>query len=100
MRSGVVAGRLPGQRVSGETALPLHTEGGSIVDAAGKTVTLTGVNWFGLETSTFAPDGLWARNYKSMLDQIAASGFNAIRLPYSNALFRPGRHAERHQLHR
>ena len=68
----------------------MHTNGGSIVDAAGQTVTITGVNWFGFETSTFAPHGLWARNYKSMLDQIAASGFNAIRLPYSNALFRPG----------
>lgn len=73
-----------------ETALPLHTDGSKIVDAAGKTVTITGVNWFGLETSTFTPDGLWARNYKSMLDQAVASGFNAIRLPYSNALFRPG----------
>ena len=73
-----------------EIVPPLHTDGGSIVDAAGRTVTLTGVNWFGFETSTFAPHGLWARNYKSMLDQIAASGFNAIRLPYSNALFRPG----------
>jgi endoglucanase len=70
--------------------LPLHTAGGNIVDAAGRTVTLTGVNWFGFETGTFAPDGLWARSYTSMLDQIVASGFNAIRLPYSNALFRPG----------
>jgi endoglucanase len=76
--------------VSGESASPLHTQGGDIVNAAGKTVTITGVNWFGFETSTFAPDGLWARNYKSMLNQIVASGFNAIRLPYSNALFRPG----------
>jgi endoglucanase len=73
-----------------ETAVPLHTDGGNIVDAAGKPVTLTGVNWFGFETGTFAPDGLYTRNYKSMLDQIVASGFNAIRLPYSNALFRAG----------
>ena len=77
-------------RATSEITAPLHTSGGSIVDAAGRTVTITGVNWFGFETSTFAPHGLWARNYKSMLDQIAASGFNAIRLPYSNALFRPG----------
>jgi endoglucanase len=71
-------------------ALPLHTDGGNIVDAAGKTVTLTGVNWFGFETSLFAPDGLSVRNYKSMLEQMVASGFNAIRVPYSNALFQPG----------
>jgi endoglucanase len=73
-----------------ETAFPLHTDRGNIVDAAGRPVILTGVNWFGFETSTFAPDGLWTRNYESMLDQIVASGFNTIRLPYSNALFRPG----------
>ncbi len=69
---------------------PLHTQGAQIVNAAGKTVTITGVNWFGLETGTFAPDGLWARSYKSMLDQVVSSGFNAIRLPYSNALFKSG----------
>ncbi len=73
-----------------ETAFPLHTHRGNIVDAAGRPVTLTGVNWFGFETSTFAPDGLYTRNYISMLNQMVASGFNTIRLPYSNALFRPG----------
>ena len=73
-----------------ETAFPLHAHRGNIVDAAGRRVTLTGVNWFGFETSTFAPDGLYTRNYISMLNQMVASGFNTIRLPYSNALFRPG----------
>jgi endoglucanase len=73
-----------------ETSFPLHTARGNIVDAAGRTVTLTGVNWFGFETGTFAPDGLYTRNYKSMLDQMVASGFNSIRLPYCNALFRSG----------
>jgi endoglucanase len=73
-----------------ETAFPLHTDRGNIVDAAGRPVTLTGVNWFGFETGTFAADGLYTRNYKSMLDQMVASGFNTIRLPYSNALFRAG----------
>jgi endoglucanase len=73
-----------------EIVAPLHTSGGTIVDAAGNTVTLTGVNWFGFETSLFAPDGLSVRNYQSMLRQMVASGFNTIRLPYSNALFQPG----------
>jgi endoglucanase len=61
------------------------------VDAAGHVVTLTGVNWFGFETTMLAPGGLSVRNYKSMLDQMAASGFNTIRLPYSNDLFRAGK---------
>ncbi len=47
---------------------------------------MTGVNWFGLETPTFAPHGLWTRSWADMLDQIVATGFNAIRLPFSNEL--------------
>jgi endoglucanase len=66
------------------TQFPLHTEGTRVVDAQGKEVKLTGVNWFGMETGTFAPHGLWARNWEQMLDQQRQSGFNTIRLPYSN----------------
>ncbi|MBI3976845.1 MAG: cellulase family glycosylhydrolase [Chloroflexi bacterium] len=66
----------------------LSTKGGEIVDARGREVILTGVNWFGFETGTHAPHGLWYRNWESMLDQIVALGFNAIRLPYSNEIFR------------
>jgi endoglucanase len=68
---------------------PLHTQGSKIVDANGHEVVLTGVNWFGMETGTFAPHGLWSRNWQQMLDQMAGAGFNTIRLPYSNDLFLP-----------
>ncbi len=68
---------------------PLRAAKGRIVDADGKTVNLTGVNWFGFETETYAPHGLWKRNWKSMLDQMKSSGFNTIRLPYSNEMFDP-----------
>lgn len=68
---------------------PLHADHGKIVDARGHEVVLSGVNWFGLETGTFAPHGLWTRNWSQMLDQIAGAGFNTIRLPYSNQLFDP-----------
>ncbi len=65
------------------------TRGNKIVDADGKEVRITGINWFGMETGTFAPHGLWSRNWEEMLDQIASLGFNTIRLPYSNQLFDP-----------
>lgn len=67
----------------------LHAEGSKIVDSNGNQVILTGINWFGLETESFAPHGLWARSLESMLDQIQELGFNTIRLPYSNELFEP-----------
>jgi endoglucanase len=69
------------------TCGPLHTEGSRIQNAQGQTVVLTGVNWFGFETQTFAPQGLDVRNYQDMLDQMAHLGFNTLRLPYSNQLF-------------
>ncbi len=67
----------------------LHTEGSALVDSNGNRVILTGINWFGLETESFAPHGLWARSLESFLDQIQELGFNTIRLPYSNELFEP-----------
>jgi endoglucanase len=67
-----------------------HTAGTTIVDSAGQPVRIAGVNWFGFETSNYVVHGLWARNYKSMLDQIAGLHYNVIRLPYSNQMFDPG----------
>ena len=39
---------------------------------------LTGINWFGFETSSYVVHGLWTRDYRSMLDQISSLGFNVI----------------------
>jgi endoglucanase len=67
----------------------LHTFQGELVNTSGCEVQLTGVNWFGFETSAFAPHGLKVRNWQDMLNQIQLDGFNTIRLPYSNQLFDP-----------
>jgi endoglucanase len=69
---------------------PFRAVNSNIVDQSGKAVYLTSVNWFGMETQTYCPHGLWARNWQSMLDQIASTGFNSIRLPYSNQAFESG----------
>jgi chitinase len=60
------------------------TSGNQIVDSAGHAVQIAGVNWFGFESSTLAPHGLWARGYKEMMDQMVQLGFNTIRLPFSS----------------
>jgi len=65
------------------------TSGSKIVDADGQEVRLTGINWFGMETGTYAPHGLWIRNWETMLDWIAALGYNTIRLPFGNEMFEP-----------
>ncbi len=63
-----------------------HSE---LVDASGCQVRLLGVNWSGFESDTFVPHGLEERNWQDMLKQIARTGFNTIRLPFSNQLFDP-----------
>ena len=68
----------------------LHTSGSKILDASNKVVRLSGLNWFGFETSNNAPHGLWTRNWKRVLDQIKSQGYNVIRLPFSNAMLKQG----------
>ena len=68
----------------------LHTSGNRILDASNNIVGLSGLNWFGFETANNAPHGLWSRSYKDMLDQIKSLGYNVIRLPFSNAMLKPG----------
>ncbi|WP_421994546.1 Calx-beta domain-containing protein [Reyranella sp.] len=66
------------------------TAGNQIVDSAGQPVQIAGVNWFGFESSTLAPHGLWTRGYQDMMDQMKELGFNTIRLPFSNDTFHSG----------
>lgn len=55
---------------------------GNIRDSANKVVKLSGVNWFGFETDIYVAHGMWSRNWKSMVDQMKSTGFNAVRLPF------------------
>jgi endoglucanase len=49
-------------------------------------VRLSGLNWYGLETTTFVAHGLWAQDYKYILDAVKANGYNVLRIPFSNEL--------------
>jgi endoglucanase len=65
-----------------------HTSGRQILDSSNQPVRIAGVNWFGFETSNFVAHGLWTRDYKSMMDQMKSLGYNTIRLPYSDDIFK------------
>ncbi|MFC7263641.1 cellulase family glycosylhydrolase [Streptomyces lutosisoli] len=67
-----------------------HTSGRQILDAAGQPVRIAGINWFGFETGNYVVHGLWSRDYKSMIDQMKSLGYNTIRLPYSDDIFKSG----------
>jgi aryl-phospho-beta-D-glucosidase BglC (GH1 family) len=68
----------------------LHVVDNRLEDDNGNEARLTGVNWFGLETSNLAPHGLWTRDYSSMIKQVGDMGFNTVRLPWCNAIMRDG----------
>jgi endoglucanase len=69
----------------------LHTSGNKIVDSAGATVRITGINWFGMETDNKTFHGLWSSNpWKSQLDTMARLGYNTLRVPYSNDALKAG----------
>ncbi|MFC9286087.1 cellulase family glycosylhydrolase [Streptomyces sp. NPDC057052] len=67
-----------------------HTSGRQILDASGQPVRVAGINWFGFETSNNVVHGLWARDYKSMIDQIRTTGYNTLRIPFSDDILKPG----------
>ncbi|HEV3084860.1 MAG TPA: cellulase family glycosylhydrolase, partial [Gemmataceae bacterium] len=77
------------QEPAASSADYFHTSGNQILDMNGKAVSIAGVNWFGFETSSYVVHGLSARNYQDMMNQMKQLGFNAIRLPFSNAIFNP-----------
>lgn len=67
-----------------------HTSGRQILDSGNQPVRVAGINWFGFETTNLVTHGLWARDYKSMLDQMKQLGYNTLRLPYSDDIFKSG----------
>jgi endoglucanase len=63
-----------------------HTDGSQILDASGRTVRIAGINWFGFETSDQLIHGLWFQDYHRILHTIKESGFNTVRIPFSNQM--------------
>ncbi len=64
----------------------LHVQGNTIVDASGKEVWLTGVNWFGFNASERVFHGLWSANMRTLTKGIADRGLNVVRVPISTQL--------------
>jgi endoglucanase len=67
-----------------------HTSGRQILDSNGNPVRIAGINWFGFETANYVVHGLWTRDYKDVLNQVKSLGYNTLRLPYSDDIFKSG----------
>ncbi|KAH7684643.1 cellulase 2 [Aphelenchoides avenae] len=73
-----------GQTCTSSSSLTWSTSNGNIL-LNGQPFVLKGINWFGFETETFSPHGLWggATTLKAVLDLLVNNGFNALRIPFS-----------------
>jgi endoglucanase len=63
-----------------------HTSGNEILDSNNQAVRIAGINWYGFETTDEVVHGLWAQDYKSILNAIHANGYNTVRIPFSNQM--------------
>jgi endoglucanase len=63
-----------------------HTSGNQILDINNQVVRIAGVNWYGFETTSYLPHGLWAQDYQVVLNTIKSRGYNFIRIPFSNQM--------------
>jgi endoglucanase len=63
-----------------------HTSGNQIIDSGGNPVRIAGINWYGFETPDEIAHGLWVQDYRTIIDDIKALGYNTIRIPFSNQM--------------
>ena len=47
---------------------------------------IAGINWYGFETPDEIAHGLWVQDYHTIINDIAALGYNTIRIPFSNQM--------------
>lgn len=63
-----------------------HTSGNQILDTNNAVVRIAGINWYGFETTDEVVHGLWAQDYKTILNAIKSNGYNTVRIPLSNQM--------------
>jgi endoglucanase len=78
---------LPGAVPSARAAGGWTTSGTQILNPAGGSFAIAGINWYGFETRDNVAHGMWAKHYKAILDQVKQYGYNTVRLPFSNAMW-------------
>ncbi|HEX8491911.1 MAG TPA: cellulase family glycosylhydrolase [Pyrinomonadaceae bacterium] len=63
------------------------TSGSKIIAPGGAEFRITGINWYGFETTGYVAKGLFAHDYTYIIDAIKQYGYSTIRIPFSNAMW-------------
>jgi endoglucanase len=82
----LLCGLALGSPLRAEPKFPLQTRDAVIVDQTGARVRLRSVNWFGAESGEFVVGGLDKQPLAKLARTIRETGFNSVRLPWSNEL--------------
>lgn len=80
---------LPPAGSDGQRPNYLHTCGNWILDSYGQPFRVVGITWSGMEYRTRSPLGLYTRNWREVVDQIAGLSYNTLRLPFTNDMLDP-----------
>lgn len=85
----LMLGIVAGGATTGAEAAPAgwHTSGAQILDPSGRQFVITGINWYGFETNGYVAQGMYAKDYRYIVDEVKRYGYNTIRIPFSNAMW-------------
>src|SRR5260370_39287709 len=64
-----------------------HTSGVQIDNPSGAPFIITGLNWYGFETTSYVAHGMYTKDYTFILNEVKQYGFYTIRLPISNQMW-------------
>ena len=69
------------------SSLALRTSGVQTIDANGVPFRLKSINWYGFNSDTRSPHGLWGGglNWEYSIETMRDMGFNSLRIPFSYA---------------
>ena len=63
------------------------TSGVQIVSPGGSQFVISGVNWYGFETTSHVAHGLYTKDYTYIVNEMKQYGYNTIRIPFSNEMW-------------
>jgi endoglucanase len=81
------AGLLAGPSATVHAAAGWTSNGATILDPSGHSFSITGINWYGFETTSFVAHGLYAQDYTTIVDEIRQDGYSTIRIPFSSQMW-------------
>ncbi len=68
--------------ISSSFSAIVYSSQDGVLKMNGKRFYLKGASWFGFETSAGTVHGLWAVDYKFIVDFLHKNNFNGIRIPF------------------